>query len=97
MADEVLVPLLTVRAAGGGTLTGGSASALAIEGAEVSAVVRDGEAVAVRVFNPWPAETLARLPGRRGWVVDLQGRPLQPFSDKLRLRPGQIATLRLEP
>jgi len=62
----------------------------------VSAVISAGEALTVRVFNPWPAETLARLPGRRGRVVDLQGRPLHPFSEELRLGPFQIATLRLD-
>jgi len=97
MADEVLAPLLTVRAPGGGPVTTGTGRALAVDGAEVSAVVRDGEAVALRVFNPWPDPSRVRLPGRSGWVVDLRGRPLHPFSEEVVLRAGQIATLRLDP
>jgi hypothetical protein len=32
-----------------------------------------------------------------GWVVDLAGRPVEPFEGSVRARPWQILTLRLDP
>jgi hypothetical protein len=31
-----------------------------------------------------------------GWVVDLLGAPLEPFSGKIVLRAGEIVTLRID-
>jgi Glycosyl hydrolases family 38 C-terminal domain len=95
LADEVLVPL-RVEAAGGDA--GGPAdlpaagSALEVTGAEVAAVVRDGGGLVVRVFNPSDAPTTVTVGGRRGWLVDLRGRPLAPFEGSFALRPRGIAT-----
>ncbi|HEX6417219.1 MAG TPA: glycoside hydrolase family 38 C-terminal domain-containing protein [Acidimicrobiales bacterium] len=98
LADEVLAPL-RVGAAAGAAAPGDHASlpaagsALTVEGAEVSAVVREGDALVVRVFNPSPAATEVRLPGRSGWLVDLRGRPVEPFEGAFPLRPWGMATL----
>jgi hypothetical protein len=37
------------------------------------------------------------LSGRRGWEVDLRGRLLASFEERLELRGHGIATLRLAP
>jgi mannosylglycerate hydrolase len=95
MADEVLVPLRTVRAPGGGPVSDQGRAGLSVEGAEVSAVRREGGAVTVRVFNPTSSACTVHIAGRTGWVVDLRGRPLAPFDSTFDLGPAQIATLRL--
>jgi mannosylglycerate hydrolase len=112
LADDVLVPLVVARpiAATRGTdaSTGdgvtdrapdlpGEGSALTIHGAEVSAVTRDGGTLTVRVFNPRPEPTTVTIEGRTGWLVDLRGRPQQPFEDSFDLRPWGIATATLTP
>jgi hypothetical protein len=50
----------------------------------------------VRVFNPTDAATTVHLGGRTGWLVDLRGRPLEPFTGAFPLGPWQIATARLD-
>ncbi|MGH9209368.1 MAG: hypothetical protein ACRD2C_01655 [Acidimicrobiales bacterium] len=92
MADTVLVPLLVAD----GTTTGrlpASGTQLTIAGAEVSAVRREGGGLRVRVFNPGPAPTIVTVAGRQGWLVDLRGRPLEPFDERFELRAWGIATL----
>ena len=71
-------------------------SALQIHGAEVSAVVRRGGALEVRVFNVSDDETTVEIDDRRGWLVDLRGRPVEPFDGSFPLRPRGIATARLD-
>jgi hypothetical protein len=89
----------TVR---GATPTGGdgarprgrrSGTPLAVSGAEVSAVRREGSTLVVRVFNPTGGTTTVTVEGRSGWLVDLRGRPLTPFDGSIELRPHGIATL----
>jgi mannosylglycerate hydrolase len=70
-------------------------SALTVDGAVVSAVVREGDALVVRVFNPIAATSTVVVDGRHGWLVDLRGRPLAPFEGSFELRPWGIATLAL--
>jgi hypothetical protein len=72
-------------------------SALAVEGAVVSAVVREGDALVVRVFNPTDEMTEVTVVGRRGWLVDLRGRPVAPFDGSFLLRGHGIATATLAP
>jgi len=72
-------------------------SALTVGGAEVSAVTRDGGTLAVRVFNPRPEPTTVTIEGRTGWLVDLRGRPQQPFEGSFELGPWAIATAALMP
>jgi alpha-mannosidase len=95
LADEVLVPLQVTR--GGGPAAAGTASgqALCITGAEVSAVVREAGQLVVRVHNPSPERTTVSVEGRAGWLVDLRGRPVQPFEGSFDLNPWQIATVNL--
>ena len=49
----------------------------------------------MRLFNPSDGETVVRLPGRQGWLVDLRGRPSEPFEGSFPLRAGGIATVAL--
>jgi alpha-mannosidase len=97
LADEVLVPLLVVAADGSGAELAATGTALTVTGAEVAAVVREGEALVVRVFNPADHETSVGIEGRRGWLVDLRGRPLEPFDGSFSLRARGIATAVLSP
>jgi alpha-mannosidase len=99
-ADAFLVPLERVRAGG---VVGASAppmgSTLRVEGAEVSAVLRDDGALLVRVYNAAPDATVVQVEhagaAARGDVVDLRGRVVGGFAGELELRPWEIATLRL--
>jgi hypothetical protein len=62
---------------------------------EVLVPLRVAAALVVRVFNPSDAPTRVELPGRRGWLVDLRGRPLAPFDGAFELRARGIATASL--
>jgi mannosylglycerate hydrolase len=108
LADDVLVPLRVVapEAPGRGVSAGSQnapvvgelpaeGSALAVDGAEVSAVVREGGSLVVRVFNPTATTSQVTFAGRPGWLVDLRGRPLEPFEGTFELRPWGIATVAL--
>jgi alpha-mannosidase len=95
LVDDAFLPLRT--AAGGVGLdaaAGDVGAALTVRGVEVSAVRRSAAGqLEVRVFNPTASAAVAELPGRRGWTVDLRGRPVAPFEERLDLRPWEIATL----
>jgi hypothetical protein len=99
LADEVLVPLRVVEpsdgSGGGDADLPAAGSALAVEGAVVSAVVREGGALTVRVFNPRDEPAEVRIDGRCGWLVDLRGRAMAPFEGSFTLRPWGIATAAL--
>jgi len=95
VADEVLVPLVVPRGGGDGTDGPAEGSVLAVSGAEVSALLREAGALHVRVFNPRPEPATVSIEGRRGWLVDLRGRPVQPFEGSFELGPWQIATAAL--
>jgi mannosylglycerate hydrolase len=92
--DDAFLPMIVTRAPGGGT-RGVRGSELTVQGAVVSSVQRDGGQLVVRVFNPTPAETTVGLPGRRGWLIDLRGRPLEAFDESFPLAPWRIATAQL--
>jgi mannosylglycerate hydrolase len=103
LADEVLVPLRVAGpAAGRGTTVAEDAgpppdlppvgAGLTVTGAEVSAVTREGDALVVRVFNPGDEPATVAIEGRRGWLVDLRGRPLLAFEGGFDLRPRGLAT-----
>jgi len=98
-ADELLVPLERVR--GGGAPDASLAptgQVLVVEGAEVSAVLRDEGALVVRVFNASPEPSVARVTrgadAASGEIVDLRGRVTRAFAGDVALRPWEIATLR---
>jgi mannosylglycerate hydrolase len=94
VADDVLVPLETIGAAGGGTRVP-EGSALDVRGAEVSAVRRVEGVLEVRVFNPRDTLVRVEVPNQRGWLVDLKGRGLELFEGSFELRANGIATFRL--
>jgi hypothetical protein len=94
LADAAWLPLIVADAPGGGHLPA-RGTALDITGGEVSAVVREGGLLTVRVFNPTDEPTTVEVPGRRGWLVDLRGRALVPFEGSFPLAPHAIATARL--
>jgi hypothetical protein len=95
MADDVLLPLQVTGSFGGGDRPD-RGTELTVEGARVSSVRRNAGAVEVRVFNPTDASTTVDLPGRSGWLVDLRGRPVEPFEGSFPLRAHGIATARLD-
>jgi hypothetical protein len=71
-------------------------AALTVTGAEVSALRRDaGGALELRVFNPRGDAATVVVEGRAGWLVDLRGRPLEPFDGQFPLCAWGIATARL--
>ncbi|HEX5945132.1 MAG TPA: hypothetical protein VFY82_02595, partial [Acidimicrobiales bacterium] len=105
LADDVLVPLrvagvdgasrgATPVATGPATVPDLPAigTGLSVEGAEVAAVVREGDALVVRVFNHDDEPAEVRLGDCTGWLVDLRGRPLEPFEGGFTLRPHGVAT-----
>jgi hypothetical protein len=93
VVDDAFLPLLVTRAGGGPRPVVGTA--LDVSGAEVSAVVRHAGALHVRVHNPSAEPTTVVVAGRRGWLVDLRGRPLAPFEERFPLGPWAIATAAL--
>ncbi len=95
LADDFLLPLSVVRAGGGGDRPA-QGCALAVSGAEVSSVRRRGGALELRVFNPSEHTTRVSVEGRSGWIVDLRGRPTQPFEGSFELRPWEIATAQID-
>ncbi len=95
LADVVLVPLQVTGSFGGGDRPD-RGTELTVEGAEVSAVRRDAGALELRVFNPTSTATTVTVSGRSGWLVDLRGRPVEPFEGSFPLRPHGIATVRLD-
>jgi alpha-mannosidase len=101
VADEFLVPLERVRGGGlGNANRPRTGRELRVDGAEVSAVMRQGAGLVVRVFNPKSEPVTATIERRgtpaRGWQLDLLGRPLDPFEGGVQLRPGEIATVRVD-
>jgi mannosylglycerate hydrolase len=94
LADDVLLPLEPVQSLGGGARPA-SGSALAVHGAEISALHRVAGVLEIRVFNPTAASTVVSFPGHAGWLVDLRGYPQEPFEGSFELRPFGIATARL--
>ncbi len=73
---------------------------LSVEGAVVSAVMREPGGLVVRLYNPSSSATVARIEldgaPATGWVMDLVGRPVEQFQAELDLGPSRIATLRLD-
>ena len=74
---------------------------LRVEGAVVSAVLREPGGLVVRVYNPLAAAdrvaaSSATARRRPVGVIDLLGRPEEQFQGELELRADRIATLRLD-
>ena len=98
-ADAFLVPLERSRVGASTADLAPAGQALHVEGAEVSAVTRDAARLSVRVFNAAPTAstvTVEQAGGpARGWIVDLVGRPVEPFVGVFPLRAWEIATVQL--
>jgi mannosylglycerate hydrolase len=94
VADDLAVPLESTPSLGGGTRAD-RGSALSLDGARLSALYRRDGHLELRVFNPTPEETTVRLEDATGWLVDLRGRPLTPFTGSFTLRPFGMATARI--
>jgi mannosylglycerate hydrolase len=94
LADDVLLPLEVVTSVGGGDRAP-SGTELTVDGAEVSAVRRQGGVLEVRVFNPTESTSTVTMQGHSGWLVDLRGYPQEAFEGSFELRPFGIATVRL--
>jgi hypothetical protein len=98
LADDVLVPLQVLRttSGGAGATSETVGSALSVDGAPVSSLRRVAGRLELRVFNPSADTTTVMIDGRRGWLVDLRGRPVEPFEQRFTLAPWRIATAVLE-
>jgi mannosylglycerate hydrolase len=96
LVDDAFVPFVVTRAGGGGTLPARHQT-LEVHGAQVSAVLHGGPRAEVRAFNPSDEATTVEVPGRSGWVLDLGGRPVTRFDERVELAPWRIATLSLDP
>jgi hypothetical protein len=92
VVDDAFLPLLVTRGGGPGAPGGTTGQVLSVSGAEVSAITRVAGALHVRVFNPTPGPATVSIEVRRGWLLDLRGRPLRPFEGSFELGPWQIAT-----
>jgi hypothetical protein len=92
--DEAFLPFVVTQAKGGGPRPpqGGG---LRVEGAEVSAVLRDAGRLTVRVFNPTDEPVTVRVAEHEGWLMDLRGRPVERFDQEFELAPWRIATAQL--
>ncbi len=94
LVESAFVPLQVATGAGSGSVPS-DGQHLSVTGAEVSALYREAGALHLRVFNPTDDEVTVTVDGRRGWLVDLRGRPVVPFEQTVPLAPHQIATLHL--
>jgi mannosylglycerate hydrolase len=99
-ADEVLLPLEHAEVVATTGDVPPSGSRLSVKGAEVTAVLREGRALVVRVVRATgtAGEVDVGWDGQpaQAWSVDLRGHPLgRVVGGKLRLRPWEIATLRV--
>ena len=94
VVDDAFVPLRVVPAGGGTRPREGQA--LRVEGAQVSSTRRVAGRLEVRVFNPTATDTVVTIDGHTGWLLDLRGRPLEPFTGSFPLGAWRIATARLD-
>ena len=99
LVDDVLVPLQVVRSTARPSdpqeseIVSRQGQALSVDGAPVSSLRRAGGRLELRVFNPTADTTTVTIDGRRGWLVDLRGRPIEPFEERFTLEPWRIATV----
>ncbi len=94
MVDDAFLPLESIYSLGGGKRAR-FGTELEVSGAEVSCIRRSGSAIEVRVFNPKAQDATVHIPNASGWLVDLTGRPLDPFRGAFTLGPWAIATARI--
>jgi hypothetical protein len=99
-ADAFLVPFERTRATGAADPSrAATGAALRVDGAEVSAVLRDRGRLVVRVFrtaaDAGPVTIEHEGAPARGWVVDLRGNRVAEFDGSVDLRPWQLGTVEL--
>ena len=100
-ADDVLLPLEHAWVATTTATTPPAGGALSVDGAEVTAVQRDGDALVIRMVRA--CEEAGRVEvavdgvPARGWTVDLTGRVLAEVEGGVVLNAWEIATVRLGP
>jgi hypothetical protein len=94
LVDDLLAPLLVTKAGGGSRPAHGQG--LDVDGAVVSSLRRVAGRLEVRVFNPSDDTTTVSIDGRSGWLTDLRGRALEPFTGTFELAPWRIATAVLD-
>jgi len=92
VADDAFLPLLVTRGGGEAATRPARGQLLSVRGAEVSALTREAGQLHLRVFNPSAQGAEVEVEGRKGWLVDLRGRPQRPFEGSFALGPWQIAT-----
>jgi mannosylglycerate hydrolase len=95
LAEQAWDPMLVVPGSGDGKLAA-TGSRLVVQGAEVSALRRQGDHLEIRVFNPSDKNVTVSIPGHEGWLVDLLGGELGRWGQSFPLRPWGIATARLD-
>jgi hypothetical protein len=98
-ADAFTVPFERARVTTRSASRPATGHALAVDGAEVSAVLRTPGGLVVRVFrteaDAGPVTITHEGAPARGHVVDLRGTPVAPFEGEVELQPWQLATLQL--
>jgi alpha-mannosidase len=94
LAEDLALPLESTPSLGGGSRPD-RGSALSVQGAQLSALRLHDGLLEVRVFNTAAEATTVRIAGASGWLVDLRGRPTEPFDETFQLRAFGIATVRL--
>jgi alpha-mannosidase len=94
LVDDLLAPLLVTKAGRGQRAASGQG--LDVDGAVVSSLRRVAGRLELRVFNPSDDITNVVIDSRSGWLVDLRGRALEPFTGSFELGPWRIATAVLD-
>jgi alpha-mannosidase len=94
LVDELLSPLAVARAGSGKRPADGQE--LHVDGGVVSSLRRVAGRLELRVHNPSNDITTVSTDGRSGWLVDLRGRALEPFTGSFELGPWRIATAVLD-
>jgi mannosylglycerate hydrolase len=100
VADDVLLPLEHASVRRTTRAVPAAGAALAVEGAEVTALLRDQGGLVVRMVRAceeagWVSILRGGAPAQ-GWSVDLTGLPLAEVHGGLTLGPWQIATVRID-
>ena len=89
VVDDAFLPLLVTRGGGAAATGAPTGQALAVSGAEVSAVVREAGRSRCGCSTRATGPTTVAIEGRRVGCSTSGGRPLQPFEGAFELGPGR--------